>query len=162
MVPKRWPLVFTFVAVLALVILYIRDSGPEPPRPVPQIQIPSSKPEVAPVVSETAKPAPLPTAKFGVPIFADSPGGAGNASFQLVRMVRPQYTEAALNAHYEGRVKVNFILRKDGRAHNIEIVNSPGYGMERNIIEAVKDWFWIQGFQEDQKFTITIVFKLDH
>ena len=82
---------------------------------------------------------------------------------QLVRMVRPQYTKAALNAHYEGQVKVNFILGRDGVAHNIEVVNSPGYGMDQNIIEAMKQWLWIQHPKhEDQKATITIVFKLDH
>ena len=78
-------------------------------------------------------------------------------------MVRPQYTEAALNAHYQGQVKVNFILGTDGVAHNIEIVNSPGYGMDQNIIEAMKQWLWDSVFiHEDQKVTITIVFKLGH
>jgi TonB family protein len=156
MVPKRWLLVFTFVAALALVILYIRNKGPEPPRPVPQLQISSSTPKVAPPLpSEAAKTAPPPKPIFGAPILA---GGNGP-----VRMVRPQYTKAALSARYEGRVKVNFILGTDGMAHNIEIVNSPGYGMDQSIIEAVKQWLWDSFFiHEDQKVTITIVFKLDN
>jgi TonB family protein len=163
MAPQRWLLAFTFVAVLVLVILDIRNHGPELPRPVPQRQTSSSFPKaLSPLPAEAAKPAPPPTAKFGIPIFGNNPNMAENAGSQLVRVVRPQYTEAALNAHYEGQVKVNFIIRKDGRAHDIESVNSPGYGMDQNIIEAVKDWLWIQGFQEDHKFTITIVFKLDH
>jgi TonB family protein len=158
MVPKRWLPVFTFFAALALVILYIRKNGPEPPRPVTQLQTPSSTPGVAPPLpSEAAKPAPPPKPIFGTPISA---GYAGNG---LVRMVRPQYTKAALNAHYQGQVKVNFILGTDGMAHNIEIVNSPGYGMDQNIIEAMKQWVWDSIFiQEDKKLTITIVFKLDH
>lgn len=94
---------------------------------------------------------------FGVPIL-----GADFYVNQLVRMVRPQYTKAALDAHYEGRVKVKFSLGTDGMAHNIDIVNSPGYGMDQNIIEAMKQWLWISVPHEDQKFTITIVFKLDH
>jgi TonB family protein len=77
-------------------------------------------------------------------------------------MVRPQYIQAALDAHYEGQVKVNFTLGTDGMAHNIEIVNSPGYGMDQNIIEAMKQWLWISRPHEDQTFTITIVFKLNH
>ena len=68
-----------------------------------------------------------------------------------------------MNAHYEGKVKVNFILGTDGRAHHIEIVNSLGYGMDQNIIEAMRQWFWDSFiFHEDQKLTITFVFKLDH
>jgi TonB family protein len=159
MVPKRWPLIFTFVAALALVILYIRNNGPEPPRPVPQPQIPTSKPEVAPPLkSEAAKAAPPSKPVFGAPILGDD-----FYVNQLVRMVRPQYTKAALNAHYEGQVKVNFILGRDGVAHKIQIVNSPGYGMDQNIIEAMKQWLWDSAFiHEDQKVTITIVFKLDH
>jgi TonB family protein len=156
MVPKRWLLVFTFVAVFALVILYIRNNGPSRRESVPQLQIPSSMPEVAsPVPSEAAKTASPPKPIFGTP--------TGNAGNSLVRMVRPQYTKAALNAHYQGNVKVNFILGTDGVAHNIEIVNSPGYGMDQNIIEAMKQWLWDSVFiHEDQKVTITIVFKLDH
>jgi TonB family protein len=153
----RWLLAFTFVAVLALVILYIRNRGPEPSRPVPQLQTSSSTPEVAsPLPSEAAKPAPPPTPVFGVPILGR------DAPYNLVRKVLPQYTEAALNARYKGRVKVNFILGTDGRAHNIEIVNSPGYGMDQNIIEAMKQWLWDPFmFREDQKVTITFAFKLN-
>jgi TonB family protein len=156
MVPKRWPLVFTFVAVLALVILYIRNNGSEPP---PR-HMPSSAPSVAPPPpSEAAKPGPPPTRKFGVPIFA---GNIADAVHQAVRVVRPEYTKAALKAHYEGEVKVNFILGRDGMAHNIEIMNSPGYGMDQNITEAVKQWGWETPIHEDQKGTIRFVFKLDH
>ena len=86
---------------------------------------------------------------------------ASNAPYTAVRMVQPRYTKAALNAHYEGQVKVNFILGTDGMAHNIEIVNSPGYGMDQNIIEAMKQWVWDSVFiHEDQKVTITFVFNL--
>lgn len=94
---------------------------------------------------------------FGAPIL-----GADFYVNQLVRMVRPQYTKAALNAHYEGQVKVKFVLGTDGMAHNIEIVNSPGYGMDQNITEAMKQWLWESVIPKDQKVTITIVFKLDH
>jgi TonB family protein len=135
MVPKRSLLVFTSVAVLALLILYIRIYGPESSRPVPQLQKPI----------------------FGAPLLD------GNAGNSLVRKVRPQYTKAALNAHYEGRVRVNFTLGTDGMAHDIEIVNSPGYGMDQNIIETMKQWLWDSQFiHEDQKVTITIDFKLNH
>jgi TonB family protein len=157
---KRWLLVsmsFAVLAALALsILLYITNNSREPTRPAPQPRTPVSATKVASPVPSEANPAPPPTAKFGVPVFA------GNAGFDLVRIVRPQYTEAALNAHYEGKVKVNFVLRKDGRAHDIEIVNSPGFGMDRNIIEAVKDWQWIQYLKEEQNFSMTFVFKLDH
>ena len=157
MVQKRWLLVFTSVAVLALVILYIRNKGPEPSRPVPQLQIPTSTPKVAPPLHEAPKQAPPPAPVFGVPILA---GWYANTA---VRVVRPQYTEAALNAHYEGLVKIKFILGTDQMAHNIEIVNSPGYGMDRNIIEAMKQWqFDTIGIHENKKVTITFVFKRDH
>ena len=48
-------------------------------------------------------------------------------------------------------------------AHNIQIVNSPGYGMDQNIIEAMKQWLWDSVFiHEDQNVALTFVFKLDH
>ena len=156
MFQKRWLLVFTSVAVLALAILYIRNNGPEPSRRMPQLQIPTSSAKVAPVLPEAPKQAPPPKPVFGVPILA---GWYGNTA---VRVVRPPYTEAALNAHYEGRVKVKFTLGTDQLAHSIEIVNSPGYGMDQNIIEAMKQWqFDTIGIRENKKVTITFVFKLD-
>jgi TonB family protein len=159
MLPKRWRLVFTFVAVLALVILlYIRNNRREPPQPVPQFQIPSSTPEVAlPLPYGTVTPAPPTMPVIGGPTLAS------NAPYTAARLVRPQYTKAALSAHYEGQVKFNFILGTDGVAHNIEIVNSPGYGMDQNIIAAMKQWLWDSAFiHENQKVTLTFVFKLDH
>jgi TonB family protein len=156
MVQKRWLLVFTFAALLALVVFYIRNS--HPPRPVPQPQIPSSTPEVAqPLPYGTVKPPPAGTPMIGGPTVAS------NAPYTEVRRALPQYTKAALNAHYEGQVKVNFILGRDGVAHNIQIVNSPGYGMDQNIIEAMKQWLWDSVFiHEDQNVALTFVFKLDH
>jgi len=151
---KRGLLVFVFVAVLALVILYIGNEGSVPARPVPQLPTSPTPQVTSPVLSKATKPDLPPP--FGVPIL-------GRASDQLVRMVPPRYTKAALNAHYEGLVKVNFILGTDGRAHSIKIVNSPGYGMDQNIIEAMKEWFWDAFmFHEDQKLTITFVFKLEY
>lgn len=85
------------------------------------------------------------------------PTVASNAPYTEVRRVLPQYTKAALNAHYEWQVKVNFILGRDGVAHNIQIVNAPGYGMDQNIIEAMKQWLWDPVFiHEDQKVTLTV------
>jgi TonB family protein len=156
MVQKRWLLVFTSVAILALVITVLYINGPKPP-PMRQLQIPSPTPKVAPPLPEAAKQVPPPTPAFGVPILA---GWYANTA---VRVVRPQYTEAALNAHYEGQVKVKFILGTDQVAHNIEIVNSPGYGMDQNIIAAMKQWqFDTIGIRENKKVTITFVFKLGH
>src|SRR5579862_983640 len=143
MAPKRWLLLFTFVGVLALAILYIKNNRSERPRPGPQ-QIPSPTPEVVqPRASEASIPArpPKPAlpaqaarttqgqVKINIPILASN---------ALVRTVRPQYTQAAWNAHYEGEVKVNLVVGTDGTAHNIEIVNSPGYGLDQVIIDAVK------------------------
>jgi TonB family protein len=153
MVTKRWLLVFTFVAILALLVLYIRKNVPGSP----QLQIPSSTPEVSPPLSYgTVKPPPPGTPMIGGATIAS------NAPYTEVRTVLPRYTKAALNAHYEGEVKVNFILGRNGTAHNIEIVNSPGYGMDPNIIEAMQHWVWDPVFiHEDQKVTLTFVFKLD-
>jgi TonB family protein len=86
-----------------------------------------------------------------------------DANRNLVRKVQPQYTQAARKAHYEGQVKVNIIIGTDGTAHDIEIVNSPGYGMDQNIVETVKQWLWDSVFiRENQKATLTIIFKLAH
>jgi TonB family protein len=84
-----------------------------------------------------------------------------DANRNLVRKVQPQYTQAARAAHYEGQVKVNVIIGTDGMAHDIKIVNSPGYGMDQNIIEALKQWRWDSVFiGEEEKATTTILFKL--
>jgi TonB family protein len=143
------------ILVLATLYIYVKNTRPEPPRPRQPLQIPGQKPEVATQrPSAASEPTSEPKPTFPNPTFAD-------ARAQLVRKVQPKYTQAARDAHYEGQVKVNFMIDLDGFARNIEIVNSPGHGMDQNIIDAVKQWRWDTVFiRQPEKATTTITFHL--
>ena len=66
-------------------------------------------------------------------------GGAVSAPVILFR-VEPDYTPAAHAAHFNGPVSVTVLVNSDGTVSDIRIQNSPGYGLEEKIIEALHRW----------------------
>lgn len=124
-----------------------------------QAVIPISRPFVAPtaVVKTRRKsnPSPKPPAK---PNPTDSLTNA-----QALHRAEPQYTEEARRANYEGIVHVSVTINDDGSVGDIEILDSPGLGLDENILAAVREWKFKPatrgGVAITQKGTIAITFK---
>ncbi len=58
-----------------------------------------------------------------------------------MRQSTPKYTKEAKKLGVEGRVVLQFLVRKDGSISNFRIVESLGYGLdEKNIAEMRKKW----------------------
>lgn len=53
---------------------------------------------------------------------------------------RPEYSDEARRAKYQGTVILNVVVLPDGRASAIEVINSPGLGLEEKAKEAVSTW----------------------
>jgi periplasmic protein TonB len=53
---------------------------------------------------------------------------------------RPDYSDEARRAKYQGTVILNVIVLPDGRASSIEVITSPGLGLDTKAIEAVRNW----------------------
>ncbi|MGH9526374.1 MAG: energy transducer TonB [Terriglobales bacterium] len=55
----------------------------------------------------------------------------------------PRYTSAARHARVQGTVVLSLIIGTDGRAHDIEILQPLGLGLDDVAVQAVRRWrFW--------------------
>lgn len=53
---------------------------------------------------------------------------------------RPEYSDEARRAKYQGTVILSVVVLPDGRASAIEVINSPGLGLDEKAREAVSTW----------------------
>lgn len=68
------------------------------------------------------------------------PGTGGVGYPTCVYCPDPKYSEEARKAKYQGTVVLQAVITPDGRAIDIQIVKSPGLGLEDKAVEAVKTW----------------------
>jgi TonB family protein len=52
----------------------------------------------------------------------------------------PQYTEEARQARIQGGILLSLVVGADGRARDIKVVRSLGYGLDEKAIEALEKW----------------------
>lgn len=53
---------------------------------------------------------------------------------------RPDYSDEARRAKYQGTVILNLIVLPDGRTSALEVLTSPGLGLDAKALEAVRNW----------------------
>ena len=66
--------------------------------------------------------------------------GSGIDPPQLVREIRPSYTEAARRQAIEGDVVLELVVRQDGSVGDVKVRRTLGAGLEQKAIEAVRQW----------------------
>jgi protein TonB len=52
----------------------------------------------------------------------------------------PQFSDEAVKLKYQGTVLLRFVVTKDGRAEDIQVVRSLGLGLDQKAIAAVRTW----------------------
>ena len=72
-------------------------------------------------------------------------GDGGVTSPRLLYKVEPEYSETARKARIEGTVFLTVEIWEDGKAHNIRVLRSLGYGLDEQAIKAVKQWRFSPG-----------------
>jgi TonB family protein len=85
----------------------------------------------------------------GAGIGAGSGGGTGGGPFrpgsgieppQLLREVRPSYTDEARRRALEGDVVMEIVVRRDGTVGDVRVLRTLGSGLEQRAIAAVRQW----------------------
>ena len=85
----------------------------------------------------------------GAGIGAGSGGGTGGGPFrpgtgieppQLLREVRPLYTDDARRRAIEGDVVMEIVVRRDGTVGDVRVLRTLGSGLEQRAITAVRQW----------------------
>jgi protein TonB len=140
---------------------------------------PEAKPEPAPVQKTTPKPAteekPKPAKKKAdevsekdIVILAEQNAEPINGYEAYYRYIKNnlKYPEEATKQQAEGKVWVEFVVKKDGSLANIKIQRGIGYGCDEEalrVIKAGEKWKPAvdKGEMVMQKVAIPIVFKLN-
>jgi periplasmic protein TonB len=91
-------------------------------------------------------------------------GGDGVTSPQLTREVRPNYTVDAMRAKVQGQVELEVVVMPDGTvdARRIRITRSLDavFGLDAQAIEAVKQWRFRPGTQNNRPVPVRVRVEL--
>jgi protein TonB len=90
--------------------------------------------------------------------------GNGVSNPVLLREVKPNYTADALRAKIQGTVELDAVVRADGTidARTIRIVRSldPAFGLDREAVEAVKQWRFRPAMRKGQAVAAIVTLEL--
>jgi TonB family protein len=94
------------------------------------------------------------------------PGSASGVTYPVCQYCpRPDYPEEARKVKYSGSVTLNVVVLPNGKTGRIEVVNSPGMGLDEKAVEAVRGWLFKAGVGPNGKpvatvITIEVIFQL--
>lgn len=90
--------------------------------------------------------------------------GSGITAPDLLHEVRPAFTEEARRQGIEGEVVLEIVVRSDGRVGDVRVVHGLGGGLNRNAVDAVKQWRFSparrHGVPVDVLVEVAVAFKL--
>lgn len=90
--------------------------------------------------------------------------GSGISAPELVREVRPEFTEEARRQGISGDVVLEIVVRADGTVGDVKVLQGLGGGLNRNAIEAVKAWRFSparrHGAPVDVMVEVAVAFRL--
>jgi TonB family protein len=69
--------------------------------------------------------------------------GAGVSDPRLILQVPPEYSDDGRKARIEGTVELLVIIRADGTVQVESVRQGLGYGLDKNAIDAVKQWKFV-------------------
>lgn len=66
--------------------------------------------------------------------------GSGITAPELLKEVRPEYTEEARRRSLSGDVLLEIVVRSDGRIGSVRVLQGLGAGLDQRAVEAVRQW----------------------
>ncbi len=90
--------------------------------------------------------------------------GDGVVAPKLLSKVEPKYSEEAREAKVQGTVKLAAVIESKGRAEDIQVLESLEPSLDKNAVEAVRQWVFQPGTKAGKpvrvRATIEVNFKL--
>jgi protein TonB len=83
--------------------------------------------------------------------------GGGVSAPQIVKMVDPEFTEAARSADFQGDVAIHLIVDSQGNPQDIHVVRSLGMGLDQKAIEAVRQYKFRPALYQGHPVSVQIV-----
>ena len=111
-------------------------------------------------VGQAPAPRPIPEGQFGAGAYRP---GNGVSNPIRTRAVKPRYTKEALDAHVQGRVELEGIIRVDGVITEVRVTKSLDtvYGLDESAKAAVRDMAFEPCKIGDQAVPCVVVFELE-
>jgi periplasmic protein TonB len=80
----------------------------------------------------------------------------------LVMEVRPQYTQAAMDAHIQGTVLLAVVVEKDGNVGAVSVTRSLDtvYGLDEQATNAAKQWTFKPGTKDGEPVAVRVHVEL--
>ncbi len=132
------------IALMALAVLQ-RERAGVAQKPTPVVQ----KPQVS--VSNTRKRA------------GGAPATVASTQPKLLSRIEPEYSQEARAAKYSGTVHVSVVVGTDGRLTDVQVLDSPGLGLDEKIMECLEKWRFAPatkaGVAIPEKATIAVTFR---
>ena len=91
--------------------------------------------------------------------------GGDVSSPLLINEVRPEYPVLARRAHIAGVVKIEAVIRRDGKVDVVRVVQGLRMGCTQAALDALKRWRYTPGLRNgapvDVVMDLDVVFQLD-
>ncbi|MGP8246523.1 MAG: TonB family protein [Bryobacteraceae bacterium] len=87
--------------------------------------------------------------------------GGGVSAPTLIHKVEPEYSPEARAAKYQGQVTLYVEVGPDGLAHNIQVTQGLGLGLDERAVEAVSQWRFKPGMMDGQPVTVAATIQVN-
>ena len=74
----------------------------------------------------------------------------------VIRQVQPEYSEEAREARYEGVVRLDAIIHKDGSVQVLGVLQSLGFGLDEKAIDAIEQWQFRPGMLNGEPVAVSM------
>lgn len=83
---------------------------------------------------------------------------------RLLYQIDPEYSDEARKVRFNGSVVLRIVIDENGKTRDIEVVRSPGLGLDEQAVHAVKQWRFRPGKRGDSAVpvwaTVEVNFRL--
>jgi periplasmic protein TonB len=87
--------------------------------------------------------------------------GGGVSAPSVLYKVDPEYSEEARKAKYSGTVWISLIVDPQGRAQNLKVVRSLGFGLDEKAMEAVAKWKFKPGMKDGHPVAVVATIEVN-
>jgi TonB family protein len=76
----------------------------------------------------------------------------------VIKQVRAQYTQEAMDAHIEGQVGLEVVVLADGKVGEVKVSKSldPTYGLDEQAVKSMKQWLFKPGTKEGKAVAVQV------
>ena len=76
----------------------------------------------------------------------------------VVKQVKADYTQEAMDAHIEGTVGLQVVVLADGAVGDVKVTQSldPTYGLDQQAVKAIKQWQFKPGTKDGKAVAVQV------